>query len=206
LWKRQLPGIHEPTVPNPKIRDTFWIHDADTMALLGDATRLELIERLLEPHSVTELAKAMDVPRTRLYHHMRLLEGAGLIVPYDSRAVGALTETRFRATARSFQASNKYLRQADAREQAVVLLESAFGATRADVVRAVGDLGDKGNKTGAEQRLAVARRLIRASPGRFDELVARIEALIERYDAGDDAKGTITIGVTYVVHRSTRRV
>jgi DNA-binding transcriptional ArsR family regulator len=184
--------------------DVFWIDDRETLDLLGDPVRLEIIEQLSEPRSVTEIAEAMDVPRTRLYHHVRLLEDAGLIRVVETREVGALTERRYQVSAKSFRPSERFMEQSLPREQAEAMLTALFGATRADFVRSVdeGIVSFRDDKD--SRRLTLARRLLSLTPEKLAALVDDIESLISSYDSDDDDPDAIPVAVLHVVYPSSR--
>lgn len=53
---------------------------ADKLKVLADATRLAVLEALLErPQYVGDLAAALDVEQTLLSHHLSVLREAGLV-------------------------------------------------------------------------------------------------------------------------------
>lgn len=184
--------------------DVFWIDDQETLELLGDPVRLEILEQLSEPRSVTEIAEAMGVPRTRLYHHVRLLEEAGLIRVVETREVGALTERRYQVSARSFRPSERFLEQALPREQAEAMLTALFGATRADFVRAV-DEGIATLRDDASSRtLTLARRILHLTPSRLAGLIDDVEHLVSSYESDDDDPDAIPVAVLHVVYPSSR--
>lgn len=187
--------------------DVFWIDDEETFGLLADPTRLEILELTMVPRSVTEIAEAMGVPRTRLYHHVKLMEEAGMIAIAETRQTGALTEKVYQAAARSYQPSKTFLRNAAPRQRADALISSILNATRADFVRAVDDgivrMGDrKENRT-----LLLGRLLMRLRPERLHALIDELEELLGRYAAADDdTDDAITVGVLNVIHPSSRRL
>jgi DNA-binding transcriptional ArsR family regulator len=185
--------------------DTFWIDDEETLELLADATRLEIIELVMVPRSVSEIADEMGVPRTRLYHHVKLLEEAGLIVVADTRKAGAMTERIYRAAAEGYRPSAKFLESARPRAQAEATLASIFGSTRADFVRAV-DQGivSFGDPRDA-RRASLSRRLMRLTPEHLHEFITELEALVDRYgnDEGDD---TVVVAALHAVYPSSRRI
>jgi DNA-binding transcriptional ArsR family regulator len=186
--------------------DVFWIHDEETFGLLADPTRLEILELTMVPRSVTEIAEAMGVPRTRLYHHVKLMEEAGMIAIAETRQTGALTEKVYQAAAKSYQPSETFLGNAAPRQRADALISSILNATRADFVRAVDEgiagLGDRDGK----RTVSLARRLMRLEPERLDALVTELEELLNRYSEDSDSEDAITVGVLSVVHPSSRRL
>lgn len=83
-------------------KEVFWIDDVQTFELLADPTKVEILELTAVPHSVSEIAQAMGVPRTRLYHHVGALEEAGIIAVAATRQAGAMTEKLYQAAAKSY--------------------------------------------------------------------------------------------------------
>lgn len=186
-------------------REVFWIEDEETFELLTDQTRIEIIELLFEPRSVTALAEAMGVPRTRLYHHVKLLEEAGLIEVVDTRKAGALTEKIYLVAASSYRPSDSFLANARPSQQRDAILGAVFGATRADFARALEDQGIEGLEGhSARKRMTLGRLVFELTPDRLEDLVAELEALVERYAAmcEDDPAAIPVAAVTLVYPRS----
>jgi DNA-binding transcriptional ArsR family regulator len=179
----------------------FEIEDTATFELLTDPTRVELLEHLFEPASVTEVAEAMGVPRTRLYHHVNLLEEAGMIRVVETRRRGAMTERRYQVAAKSFRPSPRYLAGVVPREAAAAALDSIFAVTRADLIKAVDEGMVSFEQSTGRRSMALRRSLIRLTPERLDQLVAELEELLGRYEGGEEGD---PVGVTAVVYRSAR--
>ncbi len=74
-----------------------------------DSTRQQLLALLREPDSAAGLARQLGLPRQRLNYHLRELEKAGLVEPFDERRKGNCVERRFRATARCYVISPEIL-------------------------------------------------------------------------------------------------
>jgi DNA-binding transcriptional ArsR family regulator len=76
------------------------INDPDTLRLIADPLRLRLLELLRrQPRTVTELAALLELPRTNLYYHVRLLEQHGLVEVTETRLVSGIAEKHYRAAA-----------------------------------------------------------------------------------------------------------
>ncbi len=146
--------------------ETFDIDDVETLQIITDETRIEIIELLRKPLTVTQIAEKMGVPRTRLYHHIKLLEDIGAIVVVDEQRAGAMTEKIYGVAAKSFQPSKTFLESATPREQASAIVDSLFSITRSDFLRAV----DKGQASLDEdpnrRTLSISRRVYHLSPDR----------------------------------------
>lgn len=73
------------------------IGDPETLKVIADPLRLELLSLLGEPRTAKELAGALGVPTTRLYYHLRVLEGHGLIKVVSTRLVSGIEEKTYRS-------------------------------------------------------------------------------------------------------------
>jgi DNA-binding transcriptional ArsR family regulator len=175
------------------------IDDLETLQLIAEPTRAAIVELLAEPRSATQLAAALDVPRTRLYHHLGLLESKGLIEEVDQRRAGALTERVYRVTAKDFRASKRLLRSGNAD----VITTLLFDTTKSDFRRAV-EAGDIDLDAG---ELAMGRSIASLSPEQAAEFAAELAALVERYDAAhDQADEPRPFALVWALYPSSRRI
>jgi len=196
----------------PKPADTFWLETSEHFDVLSDSTRLEILELLIKPRSVRDLAEQMGVPRTRLYHHMNLLEEAGMIRVVDTRPSGAQTEKLYQVTAYSFQPSQEYLQTADPREKAHAVLTSIFAATEADFVRSVAEGTASLDDRSPRRKMQIRRGLLLLDESQLHDFIAELEAIYEKYDFDhealddlpDDIQVIATVSLVYPSARSFR--
>lgn len=172
------------------MRRAHVIDDLATLKAIAEPTRAAILELLVEPHSVTELARALDVPRTRLYHHVELLEAKGLVEQVDERRAGPMTERIYALTARTLRASSRLLRD---REAVTTLL---FDTTKADLRKA--DLDDS--------ELGLGRSIAFLAPERAAEFVAELGALVERFDAAHDERNARPYALVWALYPSSRTI
>jgi DNA-binding transcriptional ArsR family regulator len=195
---------------DPGPADVFWLESEEHFDVLSDSTRLEMIELLMRPHSVRELAAQMRVPRTRLYHHVNQLEQAGMIRVVDTRQAGAQTEKIYQVTAYSYQPSERYLEEAMPREKAQAVLAAIFGATEADFIRSVEEGAVTFEDRATRRRLHLRRGLLQLDDERLHQFIADLEAVYDKYDtdhpgdAPDDAQLVATVSLVYPSTRSIR--
>lgn len=78
------------------------ITNAETVRMMSDPMRIRIVGALNEPHTVKELATLFDVPVTRLYYHINLMEEHGMIQVVDTQIISGLIEKRYQAIARTF--------------------------------------------------------------------------------------------------------
>ncbi len=84
------------------VASTRFVDDPDRVRAALSPLRRELLRRLAEPASATELAAAMELPRQRVNYHLRVLEQAGLIELVEERRRRGCTERVMRAGADAF--------------------------------------------------------------------------------------------------------
>ena len=184
-------------------RDVFVIDDLDTLKAISDPTRVAIIELLSEPRSVTELAAALGVPRTRLYHHIELLRSKGLLEQVEKRRVGALTERVYALTARRYRPSARLLKRGDVDAVTTLL----FDTTKSDLKRAVA-AGDAELGAGeGPSRLGLGRSIAKLTPAQAAEFIVELEALVTRFDEahgeGEDAR---PFAFVWALYPSSRRI
>ena len=74
------------------------VTDVSKLKALAEPLRLRIGLLLIEEAcTVKELAAALDVPPTRLYYHVKILEEHGLIEVAERRMVSGIEERRYRA-------------------------------------------------------------------------------------------------------------
>jgi DNA-binding transcriptional ArsR family regulator len=191
--------------------EVFWLETAEHFDILSDSTRLEMIELLARPHSVAELASQMRVPRTRLYHHINLLEEAGMIRVVDTRQAGAQTEKLYQVSAHAFQPSKDYLDKALPREKAQAVLASIFGTTEADFIRSVEEGTVTFEDQSASRRMHIRRGLLLLDEARLHEFIAELEEVYSKYDTATDDLDSIpddaqVVATVSLVYPSARRI
>jgi DNA-binding transcriptional ArsR family regulator len=73
-----------------------YLDEPDKIRRVLSPIRRQLLARLREPASATQLAAALDMPRQRVNYHLRALEDAGLVELVEERPRRGFTERIFR--------------------------------------------------------------------------------------------------------------
>src|SRR5215204_2584763 len=187
------PGLESQASIEPE--DVRFIRDVDTLRAISDATRVRILEQMVQRRSpawsVKELAAALEMPQTRLYHHVELLLERDLIRATERRVVSGIIETRYSAAAMSFQL-DRSLFAGDTAAGLEVLhqtLSAVFDTARAEVELSL-RLGAITAEPG-ERNLLLTRGLARLTPGRAAELRERLQAILAEFDdtSADDPAG-----------------
>lgn len=156
---------------------------------LGHPLRQRLLAELTQPMSVRDLARVLDVPPPRLYHHVRLLEAHGFIAEAGSRRVHSNDERLYGRLAGTMRFSGDAVAAPEFRSQLRADVADAVNREAAAFVEAVmawekGDLAD-------DPPIAVSRRTARLTAaearGLSEQLQDAIEAVLARRGAKAEA-------------------
>ena len=86
--------------------DSLILTELEQVRVLADALRLRLLELFKDRElTIKQAAKVLDEKPSRLYHHVDLLEQAGLIRVVNTRPIRGTVERYYRALARSIVVS-----------------------------------------------------------------------------------------------------
>ena len=189
--------------PEPAMR----ISSPETLRAISDPTRMRLMEVMVQRQdpawSVKELAAALGVPQTRLYHHVEQLLAHGIVLPVERRVVSGIIETRYRVAALSFQLDRR-LFEGDTDEATTMLhetLAAVFDTARDEIEAAMRSGAIDPSGTGPEHgRVLVTRSLARLSPARAAEYRRRLTELSDEFGDDEDAPDAESWGVVLAVY------
>jgi DNA-binding transcriptional ArsR family regulator len=178
------------------------VSDPETLKALSDPLRLRILETMVarvdEPWSAKELANRLDVPQTRLYHHIELLLERDLIRSAEQRVVSGIIETRYRVAAMSLRLDRRLLSSdSNLHDAARELLHTVFDTSRDEIARALNEPGASlpgaagdGDPALVPDRPLLTRGLARLSAARAGEFRERLEALIREFESEDESATT----------------
>lgn len=176
------------------------VEDIEIFEALNNPLRLRILRHLIKPRSVRDLADVLDVPPTRLYYHINMLEEVGVIRVVETRKVGAMLQRLYQVTARSFKPSPKLvdgghspaelarITTATVLDGARIEAETALTRHFEAVIRGDKDVNAKG---------ALGRTVGLFTPERVEAFREAIESLMEsEFDPERDGEG-IEYGFSY---------
>jgi DNA-binding transcriptional ArsR family regulator len=188
------------------VDDVRVIDDVETLKVVAEPTRFAILELLTAPRSVTELAAALEVPRTRLYHHIELLRSKGIVEQVEERRVGALTERVYAPTAQTFRPGPNLFSDGELGERIEAVTTLLFDATKADFRRSLETGAAVLGEREAPRRLGLGRSVAHLTPDEADSFVAELEALVARFDKqhaeGQDARPYALVWAFYPASRT----
>lgn len=129
----------EKQIPQPDQEKT--IHSLDTLKVYFDPVRTRIMQEMAHtPRTVQQVAEALDVPFTRLYYHIKMMEKHELIRMVDVKQMpGAIEEKYYQVAARMFVIDRSLLTfDPEGKNDGLeLILTNLFDATHADVRRSV---------------------------------------------------------------------
>lgn len=174
----------------PEQLDQERITDLAMLDEFAHPTRARLVSLLRQPATVAELAARMDVPVTRLYHHIAHLESLGFVHAVATRKVRSVTEKRYRSSARSYRIDRQLvLGLGD--EGLLQVVSALFDLAKAELVSAVDnglDLTDP-----VETPTTLRLETLRLTRDRQRELLERMGEVLRDYQTPDDTDETFVV-------------
>jgi DNA-binding transcriptional ArsR family regulator len=167
------------------MRDQLTIRGREQLHAIGDPTRWRILGRLqVGPASIQELAQALVAPKGTIGHHVKVLEGAGLIRLAETKRVRGVTEKRYLRVARQFVLPD----EEDAADSEV---------TNLPIRAALAEARPSRNKSDPSMSFVVRARMPAARAKRFAQL---IEQLADEFVDGAPGRGETFgfVGAIYV--------
>lgn len=181
------------------------ISDIDTLKVYFDPMRMKVIQAVAaEPRTVHEIAAELNVPFTRLYYHVNMLERHGLIRVVETRNLsGAVEEKYYQVSARVFVIDRKLLtvHPGEGEEDALdTFLAQILEGTHRDILNSVEQgLVDLTVRPPDPDSLMLRHTVSRMPPARVEEFNRRLLALVEEFSdkrgASDDPYYALTIAL-----------
>jgi DNA-binding transcriptional ArsR family regulator len=110
------------------------VDTAEAIKAMADPLRLRLLQLLMRTRdrswSVKEMAAELHQPVTKLYHHVKLLEGADLITDVDTRLVSGIVEHRYRTSQRSLNFDESLFLSPETRDDSIAQVAALVDTSR----------------------------------------------------------------------------
>lgn len=157
------------------------IRDVETMKLVSDGLRLQILRQMHQPTTVKLVAAALGLPPSKLYYHVNLLEKHGLIRVVDINIETGIVEKQYQVTARRFNIRNPILAgEALANDEVTGLVGSLLDDTKEGFRRAYARR-DPNEPTPPRHPFA-SKKAFRLTEAQLTAFHAKLVALIEETD------------------------
>jgi len=187
--------------PAPQ-RPLFEIDDLATLEILIDPMRMRILTTVIKTAlTVREMAHELEVPVTRLYYHVNMLEEAGIIEAVETQKVGAMIRRRFRATAERYAHSASLVDSITSdRTTAHLVTALLLEAARVDAEAMLARLRRDPDNPGAEG--AMGRMFLNITPDRLKywaDKLGEVIAEIEKEGINESTDGSEVYSFTFVL-------
>jgi DNA-binding transcriptional ArsR family regulator len=168
----------------------FQIQDLDSLRIIAHPLRHQILEALtLQPLTVKQIAHRLGLSPSKLYYHVNLLEQHGLVQVAETRVIANIIETVYQATAPCLTVDPSLLsfRTDEGRRNLHATLASSLDATRDDLLESLEARATQLARGADEQprRMLITRSLSRLDEAEAEAYLARLQALIEEFEAAD---------------------
>jgi DNA-binding transcriptional ArsR family regulator len=172
----------------PKLKEEFIITDPETLKVIADPLRLQILKSFKSPRTVKDVADILDIAQTKLYYHVNMLEKHGFIEVVETNVVSGIIEKMYRVTAARYSLDGDLLATAeDPGGQVDTLLSAIFDSAKDEIKKSV-RAGLMDLKDNAEPKRGM---IVHSSLNLTDEQVVefdkKMSALLrEFYDMGEE--------------------
>ncbi len=197
--------------------EEYVIDNLETLKVLADPLRLNIVEYLREPSTVKEVAEKIDRPPTKLYYHFNLLEKHNIIKMVDTRLVSGIVEKHYQAAAFRYRLARGLLSPKDEQfdENLEVMLNGIFRSAFEDVRESFikGSIGipedDDDPQTPPHRRMVLQQSRASLAPERAEEFYEKLRGLLDEYgftqrDIDTAAPDKRLYKLTLLLHPSSR--
>jgi len=163
------------------------IGDPETLKVFFDPMRARIIRTLAhDPCTVHDIAETLNVPFTRLYYHMNMLEKHGIIRVVETRNLsGAVEEKYYQVTARIFTVDRALLTINPGDESSKgleVVMETVLENTQRDIRHSLQDgMIDLSESPPHPQAILLRRGIANMSPERALDFHQRLLDLMAEF-------------------------
>ena len=193
MKKKRRTSQHRESIHTDQPSETFVVTRLDQLKAIAHPLRQQLFERFAEkPTTTKQVADLLELKPTRLYHHVALLEEAGLIHLVSTKKIRGATAKYYSAVAKTVRIDPTVMR-GDASESALAaagldVVEGLLTGVKQDLTRLLDACQD--DDSGREQEVIFESAELRGTPAQIAELRTRIHALILAFDEASKSKDT----------------
>ena len=169
---------------------TFEIEDVRVLEVMNNAVRLRIMRHLMEPTTVRQLAERLEVPVTRLYYHLNLLEEVGVIEVVEMRKSGAMQQRVYRAVATDFAPVAGLLERTEDKERVVkAAIGMVLDGARLDATAGLLDQFGEDPDSEVDAATALGRAVVPLTRAGALKIVEMIGDVVEEMTGRDDPNG-----------------
>jgi DNA-binding transcriptional ArsR family regulator len=183
------------------IKEEVCISDLETLKVLSDSLRVQILKTIGmasdrgQLTTVKQLSEDLDVPQSKLYYHINLLEKHDLIRIANTRVISGIVEKQYQIRARKILVNLDIAKHSDSdRDQGGELtlasIKAMLDLAYANVQKSIRQYQEDSQGLQEENAALFSSQVIlQLSGDQASELVNRLNVLINEYTALENAKG-----------------
>lgn len=186
--------------------ESMQITSLETLKILADPFRIQIIESLAGPQTVKTVAQQLGVTPTKLYYHINMLEQHGLIRVVSTRVVSGILEKSYQITANSFEASPSLTAPNATLEDALGFMTSVLDAGKLEMRRAYnsGQFEMPASPSEAKQAMLVTKTVVSLTEARAKKFRERMSKLLGEF-SDEQSTETKDFSLTIAFHPTVTR-
>ena len=177
-----------------QIDDEHRIEDPETIKILGDPLRIQILSQVSQLNTAGQLAtakvlaEAIGVPQTKLYYHLNLLEKHDLLRVAETGLVSGIVEKRYQVRARRLRADvhiepdlDRYI--PEDLESIMIPVTSVLDNALVNVKRSVQLLAEQpeGDSAPVWDQIHIQQKTLLLTLDEAKLFIQKLEALIEEH-------------------------
>ena len=188
------------------MKNTVKLTELDQVKALADPLRLRVLEVLCQkPMTTKQVALQLGEKPTKLYHHIDLLDRAGLIVLVTTRKKRGAMEKYYKSVAKEIAIDRRLLAITPRANEALGKLHQIFTKTLEGTMDEINksissDLIRPKDRKGVERLTLLARAHISATQVQIKRLIGKLQEWINECRATDSASGDVRYGLTVLFY------
>lgn len=167
-------------MPSPnELAAEFIVDDLEVLKVIAHSTRLDILQSLKHPKTVKEIAQKLDLPATKLYYHVNLMEKHDLIQVVETNIVSGIIEKKYQVTARNYRLQDGLLTEGNTYSKEIdMMLRAIFTTTRTEINRSIE--AEQMKLANEDKRGLLWHSGVRLTPTQFAEFYEELEALLRK--------------------------
>lgn len=164
------------------MQETYKIRDLETVRLLSDPLKLQLLQAFAEgPRTTKQVAAELGENVTKLYRHVDALHDSGLLEVVEERQKRGTIERTFQAVAQRFEADHSLFNEAGSDEGTDVAREM-LRVSEGEILNVLANAQDDD-----EEQAIIMRIRGKATPEKIAELRSALQEWLDSVPTGDSS-------------------
>jgi DNA-binding transcriptional ArsR family regulator len=175
----------------PQMAEEMLIEDVETLKVLADPGRIQIMRSFDQPRTVKEVADYLDRPATKLYYHVNMLEKHGIIQVVETNVVSGIIEKKYQVSAKRYRPVPSLLTATEMDAHLEAVLTAVFDTAKRDIKSSIeAGLMDLGHKEGEPlYNSVISHSKLHLTIDQMNDLRDRLEGIFKEYMAlGQSAK------------------